>query len=275
MTMKLEGRLGNNMFQYAALRGLAARTGHRAILPSSFVKLRSAFHLNIPISDRILNENKFVHHSEHYGDPEVNETIGNITLLTKTNVFLRGYFESYLYFDNVRKFIREEFTFSESLQKRASDFLIKRLHRGINVTTVGVHVRMGDMPKILENQGWILPPLTYFYRAMDYFRSRYDNVHFILCSDDKRWLERNLVSRYPERVIVSNEEDGYLDLAILTSCNHMIISRGTFGWWAGWLIDGITVYYKHYHPSRSFAAINHPYWSYIPRDEYNHWVAIE
>jgi len=27
-------------------------------------------------------------------------------------------------------------------------------------------------------------------------------------------------------------------------CQHTVITVGTFGWWAGWLANGTTVYYK-------------------------------
>jgi len=37
-----------------------------------------------------------------------------------------------------------------------------------------------------------------------------------------------------------------VDLAILSQCNHTIMTVGTYGWWAGYLAGGITVYYKDF-----------------------------
>ena len=110
---------------------------------------------------------------------------------------------------------------------------------------------------------------------MQYFENKYPNVYFFLCSDDKQWLEDNLLRRDTDNMVISRETVGVMDFAILASCDHMIISRGTFGWWAGWMVKGTTVYYRDYHPKGTFAAENHPRWSFIPDDEHNHWVSIE
>ena len=47
-------------------------------------------------------------------------------------------------------------------------------------------------------------------------------------------------------VVFSEGRRAEQDLAILSSCNHSIISVGTYGWWAGYLARGITVYYRNY-----------------------------
>ena len=39
--------------------------------------------------------------------------------------------------------------------------------------------------------------------------------------------------------------DPGLDMIVLANCDHVIMSSGTFGWWAGWLSGGHVVYYKH------------------------------
>jgi len=35
-----------------------------------------------------------------------------------------------------------------------------------------------------------------------------------------------------------------VDMCSLTKCNHSIITVGSFGWWAAWLANGLTIYYK-------------------------------
>jgi len=34
------------------------------------------------------------------------------------------------------------------------------------------------------------------------------------------------------------------DMAILSSCQHVIMSTGSYGWWAAWLAGGTTIYYS-------------------------------
>ena len=36
------------------------------------------------------------------------------------------------------------------------------------------------------------------------------------------------------------------DLALLASCDHTVMTTGTFSWWAAWLANGTTVYCADY-----------------------------
>ncbi|ESO08600.1 hypothetical protein HELRODRAFT_110149 [Helobdella robusta] len=98
---------------------------------------------------------------------------------------------------------------------------------------------------------------------------------FIVSSDDVQWASQNVKSSYPiiythelrSRTfnLTSTEEinlmkkfasqklsmgvnmfDTAVDLAILSACQHVIMTVGTFGWWAGFLSGGTVVYYKNY-----------------------------
>ena len=153
MSIKGIGRQGNIMFQYAALRGLAARTGHRVVLPESFTTISRVFHLEIPISQPVFHNIKFVHHLEHDGYPHANETIGNITLLSNANVLLRGYFESFRYFENINDAIRKEFTLNKQLVAFAHRFFEDNLPTDREITRVGLHVRMGRHDD--SGEGWL------------------------------------------------------------------------------------------------------------------------
>ena len=47
-------------------------------------------------------------------------------------------------------------------------------------------------------------------------------------------------------VIYSSSNDDLLELALLTLCDHTIMSVGTFSWWAAFLAGGDVVYYKNH-----------------------------
>ena len=162
------------------------------------------------------------------------------------------------------------------MRSKAAQYIDRLLprKRPRDITTVGIHVRMGMMAIWLQRQGHVLPPLGYFHRAMTYFREKYENVYFIICSDDKSWVMENLMANGTADMVQSDAEDGAMDFAILSSCDHMIITRGTFSWWAGWMVKGTTIYYKYYHADDSRAYLVHPEWSYIPTDKYNQWISM-
>ncbi|ELU06265.1 hypothetical protein CAPTEDRAFT_116007 [Capitella teleta] len=96
---------------------------------------------------------------------------------------------------------------------------------------------------------------SYFHKAMDLMLNKYPNAFFIVASDDMAWAKTTLGSR----AIMTPFRSAQHDLALLASCQHTIISSGTFSWWAGWLSNGTTIYYQDYPRKGSslFAGFNH------------------
>ncbi len=85
---------------------------------------------------------------------------------------------------------------------------------------------------------------------MDNFRERYGqggkSVMFLILSDDPGWVRENLVDRAEDAFYAGAACDvntievpceGH-DLAVLSLCDHVIASHGTFGFWAGLLAGG-------------------------------------
>ena len=280
MTIDRLSMMCNNMHEYATLRGLAAMTGHKPVLSSEFNTLARVFHLQIPIlpSDK-LKKNNFTVYKELWGTPCANTTILDVTKMGDVNIRLHGWFESYRYFEEINDVIRAEFTFNDRIKAAVVRFFNMHVHDTYpnNTITIGIHIRQGDKAtgknRLVKN-GWILPPISYFNKAMDYFRSKYHTVVFIFCTDDVKWVEKTFVNNTTSDVVISRDNPGHVDLAILSSCDHVIISRGTYSWWAGWLTAGTTIYYKYYHPNGSLGAAYHPEWSYIPKDDKNNWIAL-
>jgi Glycosyl transferase family 11 len=62
----------------------------------------------------------------------------------------------------------------------------------------------------------------------------------------QRNIERRVTMSYSFSIVYSTGHSAWEDLAILSHCNHTIMTVGTFGWWAGFLSGGITVYYKNF-----------------------------
>jgi Glycosyl transferase family 11 len=63
---------------------------------------------------------------------------------------------------------------------------------------------------------------------------------------------------------------GEVDLAILSKCNHTIMTVGTYGWWAGFLSGGITTYYKDFPRQNSYLSSTFSKEDFFPP----HWIAL-
>ncbi|OWF52799.1 Galactoside 2-alpha-L-fucosyltransferase 2 [Mizuhopecten yessoensis] len=116
----------------------------------------------------------------------------------------------------------------------------------VKVTLVGVHVRRGDyLDKEKKNFGYRVATEDYFKRTMSFFRSKYENVLFLVFTNpvdkDMTWCKSNLKSN---DVIFMFGNPRAVDLCILTLCDHVITSVGTFGWWAAFLNNGTKTYFR-------------------------------
>ncbi|KAL8584320.1 hypothetical protein ACOMHN_014739 [Nucella lapillus] len=142
-----------------------------------------------------------------------------------------------------------------------------------STTLVGMHVRRGD------HSGWLAywnghNPVTpeYITRAMQYFNDHFPHAHFLVASEDTEWC-RKYVTRTRNDVTIMEGNSAAVDMAALTLTDHMIVSIGTFGWWAGYLNPGIKVYMKNFigaHSSFSDSFENLNATDYI----YPGWVGL-
>ena len=106
-------------------------------------------------------------------------------------------------------------------------------------TIVGIHVRRGDRTNHAHNGP---PPAAYFHQAVHWAQRRYtDVVVVVVCQPNSKTWCRSELSGIP---MLPNGSPA-VDLAVLASCDHVIISTGTFSWWGGWLSGGDVVYYKN------------------------------
>ncbi|XP_041362046.1 galactoside alpha-(1,2)-fucosyltransferase 2-like [Gigantopelta aegis] len=64
-----------------------------------------------------------------------------------------------------------------------------------------------------------------------------------------------------------------VDMCILSSCNHSIMTVGTFGWWASFLAGGETVHYKHL--ARKGSILRKQYSSDYKDYFYPGWIGMD
>ena len=124
------------------------------------------------------------------------------------------------------------------------------------VIKVGIHVRRGDK---VDDPKYTVADADYYRRVMDYFRKKYNRdcessgdtedckrarVKFYISTDTISWIDENDETfEHPDVVLLSNaaeteEEDNVcvmIDFAMLTKCDHIILSGGGFGFWAAYL----------------------------------------
>jgi len=235
----LHGRLGNNLFQYAAAATLARRgkilldyskTGmaltRRKIAQEDFHRLGLPGIVVPPLLNRIVHRVTGRHLYQlgilpRMGDAEWVESDTH----QRKSVMLEGYFQQASTAEHAPEGFRDDLL--ERLGKVAGHRAIKP-EKG----TVAVHVRRGDY---LPHDSRMVCGQEYFLEAMRRLRKLGGPFRFLVFSDDPAWCMEHLAGPDVDLAPPELEKDAIAALHGMALCDHQIISNSTFSWWAAWL----------------------------------------
>jgi len=223
------GQLGNQMFQYAATKGVASKLdvpfmipNHRqvfddgignryTILLFNAFKLTSASLLGTLRTENYVQENGFSFNKDLF---KIDKT---------ENCSLYGFFQTEKYFKHIEKQIRKDFTFKDEIKDECDD-LIKQF-----TNPIALHVRRGDFVWNNKNH----PPLglDYYESALKLFDS---DREVIIFSDDTEWCKDQKLFA-DDRFAVAEGGDQFYDMCLMSLCDDFIIANSTFSWWGAWL----------------------------------------
>jgi len=173
--------------------------------------------------------------------------------LPERNVSLWNYLQSYKYFRYVEDQLRADFTFKRSvidIARRWIDEHTPGKWKQVEFVRVLIHVRRRDYLRYMST-----PSYDYFRRSMSYFTNCLERVQFVVLSDDTAWCRRNV---HATDIVYSSGHSPFVDMAIASLCDHAIITVGSYGWWAAWFANGVTITPKNFPENGSrFASILH------------------
>lgn len=228
-TITLNGGLGNQMFRYAHGRKLELIDKKNVAYDISFFEnsrsdidtprpfLLDQFNINPNAKFATTKQNKFTKLIKKI----ISKITGNY-----------HFYQSERYFADIKEIILKEFTLKKPLTQKAEEFIntIKN-----TPGSVSIHIRRGDYAynkKTNTHHG--LCDLEYYYRAIEYVKSKVENPIFLIFSDDIDWAKNNL--KIDRVTFVSNPEmKEYEEMIIMSNCLHNIIANSTFSWWAAYL----------------------------------------
>ena len=270
-----DGRLGNHVWQYASIYGIAALNNLTIILGedddlAQYFEVPSA----VKVRSRSICESFVKVKTKYCCVFEASV----MKLKPNENYKFRNYLQSLKYFEYVQDRVRKELKFKTAINELATETVesFRRQHPNPNGSktpepvVVGVHIRRGDLESNPFVRTYtILTPDQYVRNAVDYFLAKFENAIFIVCSDGMEYAKeimryRNVTTKFVHGTPVQ-------DLAILSSCDHVIMTWGTFGWWAGFLSRGIVTYHKHPIKEDSFERPKYNYDTFF----YPDWIGLE
>ena len=220
---KLGRNLGNQLFELAALIGLAKRYNTTLLLPSLW-QYRSSFNLGSSIEYGDVEAFVSIREPAFHCCLEFFDKFENI--IKDERVYIEGYFQSELYWKPFEDEIRKAFDFTTSIEKDTDLFLIEN---NVDVEKmVAVSVRRGDF---VTDPNHYLLPLEYYVGALSRFFPEKDIMVF---SDDITWCKEhfNLADR---RVVFSENKSAIEQLSLMSRFANFVLANSTFSWWGAYL----------------------------------------
>jgi hypothetical protein len=244
VSIKLQGGLGNYMFQITSAYVYALKHNKKAIFSTddAFVGHN---HLE-SYKNNILSKIDFVKSKNFNGFNVYSEPQFNYNEIPNINgsVYLNGYFQTEKYFKEHTKEIRDLFSFSEEYKN-----LIKEKYKDLLIgNTCSIHVRRGDYLKLPNHHP--VQSLNYLMKGV---REMPEDTRFLIFSDDINWCKQNF-PEVPEKFIFIEGNPDYEDLLLMSLCKNNIIANSSFSWWAAWLNENVDK--KVIAPSKWFGTAN-------------------
>lgn len=239
--VKIQGGLGNQMFQYAFGKEISLLSNRKLILDLSTLNERYDNVVPRDFDLTIFNvenysvvtsfDEPYVKFTEIWS-PESwsNEYYKNvkeqILKCEHENVYLDGYWPTPNLYTDVFDY-KQEFSFKENVLENSKDILDKIL----NTNSVMINIRRKDF---VDNNFHGCYGIDYVKKSIEYLKKNEHDLHFFVFSDDVNWCVNNL--SFIENVFfVDHSHSGHKFgnyLQLMSLCKHFVIPNSTFAFWA-------------------------------------------
>jgi len=223
------GRLGNQMFQYAALRGLASKHGYEYCLPPRAVVATrdpNVFSSDITMFECFKIPNAPKHFTNFQKVMESNFGLDqNLWENCPDNISLYGYFQTEKYFKNIEKEIRSAFTFVDDIRQPTEEAFKSNFS---DIEVISIHLRRGDYFKYPHHP---VQTLEYYSKGLSHMPK---DIPVMVFSDDIEWCKEQEIFQ-GDRFIFAEGNNTAVDLCLQSLCTYHIIANSSFSWWGAWL----------------------------------------
>lgn len=235
------------MFQYAAGRALALRTGAPLLLDTGSYEPKQAglYALNglqvqagiaapadlqafeqglagkvlnrlLPLSMRRVYRERHFHYDTAFTQ-------------LRPPLYLKGYWQSWKHFREAEAQLREDFRFAGAF----SPAIAEKAALLESTESVAMHFRRGDYTQqVTVDYHGICGP-EYYGNAV---RQLPAGVQYYIFTNDPAWVRENLPAGISAEMLSGTlSHTQYEDLYLMSRCRHQVIANSSYSWWAAWL----------------------------------------
>ena len=232
------GRLGNQMFQYAALKGIASWRGYEYCIPPADhptyadYALFEAFKME-GVKTGIVSGPTVMEQGSAFDY--------NLFDGCKNDINLEGFFQTEKYFQHIASQVRKDFTFKDEILSSCKEYIDE--FDDISF----LHIRRGD--NVGREDYYPIPSVEWMSEMVE---KHFADKPILICTDDLDWVqsqqafnddkfhisETRLYYDTPVMTgagVVEPSLVPYYDLCLMTLCNGGIIANSSMSWWGAWL----------------------------------------
>ena len=253
--VKLNGGLGNQLFQYAAGRALSIQHNTELFFDVSALEkcprgvTSRCFELSFfSHFGKNLSSRKYIYFSFLRYVPSFFNWVTGLSIYVERGQkfneifstlpdqsYLVGYWQSHHYFANISLQLMTELVPINGLSQKSTAIADQ-----IDLNnSVALHVRRGDYVSLASAASFHgAMPVSYYMDAVARVRECVVEPMFFVFSDDQDWCRNNLELGNSAIFVDHNSgADSWQDLVLMGRCRHHVIANSSFSWWGAWLAD--------------------------------------
>ena len=267
--VKINGGLGNQMFQFAFYKALQHSNNNEVFIDLSAYQgkqfqdginlLHNGFELpelfsityqEAPLKNvkklstqpkNLLNRvlRKYFTKKTHFIDKNFGFNEELISKPLPSNIYLEGYWQTEKYFSHIKDELLKDFSLKTPLSKKNLDIL-----EDAGTETASIHIRRGDY---LKTQTLNVCSKDYYLNAIKLLFSKANPKSILVFSDDIPWCKSDLkLEEYLDSILEIKDvkvyyidwntgKDSYQDMQLMSKCKYHIIANSSFSWWGAYL----------------------------------------
>lgn len=267
--LPLQGRIGNQLFQYAFARAIQLKMPENTKIimdDSDIVRCKwenSLVYYDLPnveyIHDSII-EKKYIYSSQYFLRKVYRLFTRNKNFIKKYEIenklnkffnkkgmffcengymeshlnynkpiYIEGYFQSQKYFNDIKP---DLINLIDGKQYEGyEEYPGIQMLRNRNSVCISVKVEHNVGSSMYD-----VCTMSYWKQAIEYIIDTVENPLFFICSDNVDYVLEHLIDSSKFDYIVQDKtKPVYVSLSVMSECKHFIIGNTTFGWWAQYL----------------------------------------
>jgi hypothetical protein len=234
ISVYLNGRLGNNLFQYAFCRIASIKQNCNFYIPNnrdesiSFYSYCSQktfryFEMSCESNPHYWTGEKLFNIDYGFNDSNIIKSVEDINIENVTDgTLLVDFYQSDSYLLDYRNIIINDwYKFNESIVEESKDLLNR-----YNIDEYCyIHLRGGDYKTIPQ----YFLPISYYVKAINHITEINPKIKFLVITDDIDEGKK----MFPKFDVISNTTE--IDFYLISQSKYKIIPNSSFSWWASWL----------------------------------------